>query len=224
MPDHAGDGQALARDLAVVVLAVGEMGIGQDGVAADGVEGDGLRPQVRRRGDRDGGIHHLGVGNRPLQHLHPADGAADHRQQMPDPELIEQQLLDADHVGDGDDRKVQAVGPTGFGIHGARPGRSRAAAQEIGADHEVPVRIDALARPDHALPPAGFLVVRVVVPGDVGIAAEGMADQDGVVPRLVQLPIGLIGDIDRTERLAAIQRQRLVLLHHPDRPRLHKSY
>ncbi len=224
MPDHTGDGQAVCRDFAVVILPVGEVRVGQDGVSAHGVERDGLGPEMCRRGDGEGRIHHLGIGDRPLQDLHPPYGAADHGQQVPDAQLVEQQLLDLDHVGDGDDGENQAVGFAGLGIRRGRPRRARAAAEKVRADDEVLVRIDALARPDHDLPPAGLSVVRMIIPGDVGVAAQGMADQNRIVPGLVKLPIRLIGDVNRPERLAAFQQQRLILFDEPNEPGLDQAH
>ncbi len=55
-----------------------------------------------------------------------------------------------------------------------------------------------------------------MVAGGVSIAAKGMADQDGVVARFVELPIGLVCDVDRTEVLAAFQQQRRVRLNDAD--------
>jgi hypothetical protein len=97
-------------------LPVGEVGVGQDGVAPDGVEGDRLGPEVRRGGHGDGRVDHVGIVDGPAQDLHPADRAADHGQKVPDAQLVEQQLLDPDHVGNRDDGEVQPVGPVRLGV------------------------------------------------------------------------------------------------------------
>ena len=49
------------------------------------------------------------------QSLHAAHGAARHRQQTLDAEMIDQHLLQPHHVGDGDDGKAHGVGLAGAG-------------------------------------------------------------------------------------------------------------
>jgi len=46
--------------------------------------------------------------------------------------------------------------------------------------------------------------------GDMLIAGQGMADQNGVGALGVELAIGLIGDLERRQIDAAIERQRLI--------------
>ena len=48
-----------------------------------------------------------------------------------------------------------------------------------------------LPGPTHNVPPAGIVVG--IVPGDVRIARQGVADQHGVVARGVELAVGLVG-------------------------------
>ena len=48
-----------------------------------------------------------------------------------------------------------------------------------------------LPGPTSDVPPAGIVVG--VVPGDVRIARQGMADQHGVVALRVELAVGLVG-------------------------------
>ena len=89
------------------------------------------------RGDADGGEEPLRIVRRPLQHLHAAHGAADHGEQGLDAQRVDQHGLGADHVGDGDHRKAQAVGAAGLGIDRRWAGRAHAAADDVGADDEV---------------------------------------------------------------------------------------
>ena len=42
------------------------------------------------------------------------------------------------------------------------------------------------------------------------VAGQGMADQDGVAARGIELAIGLVGDLERAERHAGIELERLV--------------
>ena len=91
-----------------------------------------------------------------------------------DPQVVHQPLLHLDHVADGDDGKIAAIGPAGPGIGAVRARRAAAAAQDVGANDEVSPGVDRLARPHHQIPPAG--IVLFIVPGYVGIARQGMAN------------------------------------------------
>jgi hypothetical protein len=42
----------------------------------------------------------------------------------------------------------------------------------------------------------------------MGVSAEGVADQNGVILLLIELPIDLIGDIDGPQVFAALKAQR----------------
>ena len=112
--------------------------------------------------------------------------------------MIDQHRLRAHHVADGDDRQVEPVGLAGGRIGRGRAGRAEAAADDVGADDEEAVGVDDLAWADQHLPPAGLAGHRVGA-GDVLVAGQRMADEDGVGPRRVQLAIGLVGDLERRE-------------------------
>ncbi len=150
-----------------------------------------------------------GIGRRPLQHLHAAHRAADHRQQLVDAQMLDQALLRPHHVADGDQRKSQAVGLAGGGIDLGRAGRAHAAAQHIGADHEEAVGVDRLAGAHHGGPPAG-LAGDGMVAGHELVAGQGMADQDGVALGGIERAIGHVGDREGRQVAAAIQPQRRV--------------
>ncbi len=100
-------------------------------------------------------------------------------------------------------------GSAGIRIDGRRPGGAEAAADDVRADDEETVRVDDLARPDQHFPPSGLAGDRIGI-GDVLVARQRVADQDRVGARLVQASIGLVGDLERRERLAGIELQRLV--------------
>ena len=87
------------------------------------------------------------------------------------------------------------------------PGRAAAAAQDVRADDEVAVGVDRLAGPDDDVPPAGIVVG--VVPGDVRIAGEGVADQHGVVALRVEPAVGLVGHGHLGQPPAQLQLERL---------------
>ncbi len=79
----------------------------------------------------------------------------------------------------------------------------------FGADHEVAVGVDDLAGPDHDLPPAGLAGDRIDV-GDVLVARQRVADENGVRPRSIERAVGLVSDLKRREIDTAIEMQRLV--------------
>ena len=58
---------------------------------------------------------------------------------------------------------------------------------------------------DHARPPAGLAGDRMGA-GDMLVAGQRMADQDRVAAVGVQRAIGFIGDVDRRQRAAAVER------------------
>ena len=68
-------------------------------------------------------------------------------------------------------------------------------------------RVDRLARPHHQVPPAG--IVLLIVPGHVGIARQGMANEHRVVTAVVEPAIGLVGHGDRRQGVAPLQIERL---------------
>ena len=163
----------------------------------------------------------------PLERLHAAERAAGDGGQPRDPELIQERALGPHHVGDRDDRKVGPVGPARCRVRGRRSRRAAAASEQIRADDEEPVGVERLAGADHAVPPAQApaaagvaLVGAEAVPGAlrgrrrreagrVGVAAQRVADQNDVVPRRRQRPVGLVGDADRMQLASTVERERL---------------
>ena len=160
-------------------------------------------------GDRQRRENALGIGRGPLQRLHAAHRAADHAEQRVDAEAVEQHGLRAHHVGNGDDREIQPPRLAGGGIDRGRPGRAHAAADHVGADDEVAVGVERPAGADHGVPPAGLAGHRMHI-GDMLIAGQRMADQNGVGAIGIEVAIGLVGDLERREIDAAIELQRLV--------------
>src|SRR3990172_100691 len=118
--------------------------------------------------------------------------------------MVAQELLGAHHVPDGDKGKVAAERPAGRGVERGRTGRTLAAAEYVGAKHVKPARVDRLARSDEVVPPAGFFSVGRMDAGAVMVAAEGVADDDGVVTRGVQTAISLEAQRESRQDLAAL--------------------
>ena len=90
-----------------------------------------------------------------------------------------------------------------------RPGRAHAAADHIRADDEILLGIERAAGADHGFPPARLAGHRMHI-GDMLIAGQRMADQNGVGAIGVEFAIGLVGDLERLKIDAAIERQRLI--------------
>ena len=207
---HARNGEAFARARALIeIAALAPVWIGHDGLAPDLVEGDVLRGMARGAGDRHGREHAVLVGRSPFEHLHAAHRAAKHAEHDRNAEMIEQPRLRPHHVGDGDDGKVEPVGTAGRGIGRAWPGRAHAAADHIGAEHEIAVGIDRLAWADHGLPPARLAGDGMDV-GDMLVAGERMTDEHEVRLVGVERAVGLIGDGEGREFLPAVERKRIV--------------
>ena len=160
-------------------------------------------------GDRQRGEHAVRIGGRPLQHLHAAHRAAGDAEQRLDAEPVDQHRLRAHHVGNGDERKVEAPDLSGLRVGRERPARAHAAADDVRADHEVAIGIDRQAGTDHRVPPAALAGDGMRV-GDMLVARQRVADQDGVRAFGVEFAIGLVGDLERRQRNAAIELQRLI--------------
>ena len=148
---------------------------------------------------------HSGITHRPFERLHAAHRAARHAQQPRDAERIDQHLLQPHHVANGDHRKRQRIRPAGGGIDRGRPGGSLAAAQHVGADDEIAVGVERLARTDHVVPPAR-LAGLVADAGRVRIARESVRDQDGVRAVGIQMAVGLVRDLNRGKGGPAFER------------------
>ena len=203
--DHARHGEAARRRLLVVVVAVVEIGVGHDGLAAHFVEGDLLRAVARGGGDGDGADHGLGIGGRPFQRLHAAHRSAGDGEQALDAEesisiFCSRTMSPMVITGN-----AMAYGQPVAGLIDDGSGGAAAAAQHVGADHEILVGVEGLAGADHVVPPAGLAGFGADA-GGVGVAGEGVQHQDGVGLGGVQLAVGLVGHLHRRERGAVVQR------------------
>ncbi len=72
--------------------------------------------------------------------------------------------------------KSSAVLPARGRVDAVGPADCPCTPDDVGADHEVAIGVEALAGADHGLPPAG-LVLAGVVAGRVRVAGERVQDQ-----------------------------------------------
>ena len=158
-------------------------------------------------GHDDDAVGHAGIKLRESEREHAAHAGALDGMEFLDAEMAQERSLRADHVVDGDDRKVRGVRLARGGIDGARPGGSFATAKDVRADDEKAVGIKRLAGADHEIPPTGAAIL--VDAGDVGIAAERMEDENRVGLFGVERAPRLVGEGVGRNRAAAIKGERL---------------
>ncbi len=150
-----------------------------------------------------------GYSRRPFQRLHPAHRPANHREQALDAEMLDQPFLCPDDVADGDRREVDPPGTLATVVAQAqRPGAAHAAAEHVGADDEQPVGIERPARADDRLPPPRLAGDGMAL-GDILVAGQRVADQNGVGSPGVERAVGSISDHIAAQSHAAIERKRL---------------
>ena len=77
--------------------------------------------------------------------------------------------------------KVQGVRPPRPGVNRAGARRAFAAPDNVGANHEVFLRVEGFARADHNIPPAGLAFMRMIEAGSVGVPGKGVKNQNGIV-------------------------------------------
>ena len=79
----------------------------------------------------------------------------------------------------------------------------------FGEIDEEAVGVDRPPGADQPVPPAAPRRV-AVMPGGVRVAGQRVVDEDRVAAVRVQRPVGLVGDLDRAERRARLQDERVV--------------
>ena len=155
------------------------------------------------------------MAGRPRQRLLAAHAAADHGVKFLDAQRLQQPPLDLHDVVHRDRRERRPERPAGRGVGAPRPRRAATPAQGVRADHEVPTRVHELPRPDQQVPPARRVVG--VVPRDVRVAADRVADQHRVVSGVAQCSEGLVANLHAIQPPAGLQLQRRV---ERERPRV----
>ena len=175
MPEHPRKRETRLRELTgAVILPAVEMRVGLDRVAAHDIERDGLSRDPRRPGNDDRGFDLIGVARGPAEGLVGAKRATDDGAKAFDAEQVDEALLHVDHIFDGHQGEVAAVGNPGGGIDRRGPGGSPAATEHVGTDDEKSVGVEGLARADEPFPPTRF--VALVVSSGMRVARNRMAD------------------------------------------------
>ena len=207
VPEHPCKGEAGIGELVrAVVLAVVEVWVGLDRVAADHVERDRLRRNPCRTGDDDCCLNVVGVTRRPAQGLMGAERATDDRAEALDAEQVDETLLRVDHVLDGHQREVAAIRNLCGRVDDARPGRPAAPAEHVRADDEQTIGVDGLARTHEPVPPTRLIVF--VVPREVRVTRDRMADEHRVAAVLVECPVRFVRDLDAWKHAAVAKLHR----------------
>ena len=171
---------------------------------------DLLRARLRTRRDRDDRAHPVRIGDRPLEHLHPAHRAADHRVPPAHAEVVGEPGVHPHHVSDRHDGEPGAEGAAGDRIGRRRAGRPLATAEHVRAHHVPAVRVDRAPRSDHPLPPAGGRVAGAHRPGRMAVPRPGVTQQHGVRLPLVERAPRLVGGHDLAQRSPAVERERTI--------------
>jgi hypothetical protein len=195
----------------LVIVAAVEIGVGEDGLARDVVEGDVLGRELGRRRDheawrtRSGKVIAQRMACMPPR-LPPITAA------QADAEVVGQAGLGMDPVHHRDHRKIGAPGLAGGRVDRLRAGGAVAAAEVVHADDEEAIGVERAAGADDVVPPAERLVdfVRIGMAGDVVVAGQRVADQDGVRGVGVERAVGFIHQVVGRQLRTAAQWQRLV--------------
>jgi len=138
-----------------------------------------------------------------LQHLHAAHGAADHRQQFFNAQMIDQAFLRPDHVADGDQGEAQAKGFAGGRDPLGRAGRTHAAADNIAQiTKEASVSIG-LAWPIMVVHQPGLPVMGWSDRDITGRRSGAVTDQHRIAFGGIQAAISHIGDGGKGGKFAA---------------------
>ena len=154
-----------------------------------------------RGGDEGGAACEVGLHDAPFEALESADRTAYKQRGMLYAEVFGKQHVATYHVAHGYLREVSVPRFVCRGVDAERPRGPVVRAEEVGADGEVDVGVEKFAPLDRVRPPVGHVRVgrqRVAYPHD--IAAVG-----------VHLPECVVGDCHRGQRIAAFEREWVVV-------------
>jgi len=135
-----------------------------------------------------------------------------------DAEVVEQVHLRVDHVGETYVREIAGIGLAAGRVDRTRSGAAITPTEIVAADDEELVGVEGFAGSDERVPPALVAVLtpqrhaihRLVAPGGVLAAAEGVEQQHGVVFGRVEFAVGLISHRHFVEALAVEQMKRVL--------------
>ena len=170
-----------------------------DGLALEMIEG---QPHGGERRDTDDecALNAVGMEDRPVQRLHAADGAAQHKAEAADAERIEQARLRTDVVANADQRKIRPVDFACFGIDGPGPRGAVTGAQHVDADDEIVLQREDRAGSKDFGPPGA----------DQSRARKRVANKNGIILRRIQPAVNGVMQRGTDEGAAALKRQRAV--------------
>ena len=164
-----------------VVISALPRRIVSDGITTHHRERDRLGVEVGTRRNEYDPLHILGITRHPVDHQDTAVGAADHRRELLDAELLQQQPENIDRIVEIILREGGTVRSAGFGIRGHRTCRAAATAEHVRADHVVTVGVDGPSRTDHPLPPSARLLLPRTNARDMTVTGQCVADVNRVI-------------------------------------------
>ena len=176
--------KADCRSLAVtfeIIVAQIPLRIVRDGSAPHNIKRESLRIERSRCGDKASLLHFIRAACDPVHHLHSAIAAAYESGEFLDAKLLKKHAIDIHRIGKGVARKGRAVWLASGGINGHRSRSPAAAAENVGANYVVAIRINRPARPHHSLPPAAWLILARADTRHMRIACQSVTDENHIV-------------------------------------------
>ena len=113
---------------------------------------------------------------------------------------LQQMALRPNDIADRNQRKIRAIGPSGFGIDGRGSGGTVTRAQNVAADDAVALVAEQPFVIEQLRPPGGHL----------GGAGKRVADEHDVIARGIRLAVHGITDGDGAQHAAALQGKALL--------------
>ena len=218
--DTARQSQTGSRCRTGIVVATGKVRIRTNRNVLSVSPGNLLRRSRRTGGNDRATAHQLGVSCRPLQGASTTERTTNHVAEAVHTQGTRQVRLSTHGVADAHLREAGTPVFTGtrvaFRDDARRTGRTVAATQDIGGNHEVAVGVHDRAGAHDAFPPAvrfdsanqrGGHVGGGYAAGDMRVTGERVQDQDGVITSLVEGAPGFVADGDLRQGHAGFELQ-----------------
>lgn len=185
VPRHARNTQAIGGRILRRVIPTQKLWIPQDRLPPHFIEGYLQRGMSCATGGHPALRHAIRVQGCQSKSLHSSHTPTCDQAQLRNLEVVKQIRMAIRHIFD---RYLGKPTPPGssIGCQTGWPGGSLTPTQRIHPNDIELVRIDRFACPKQALPPAKH----------IGIAAEGVADQDRIVPSRIQAAPSLVANLD----------------------------